>query len=89
MVAALAAARSVVDEERLIRHVMFTDDYLPCLVDSEQALSSGHWKVMCDVFESLIFQAERLIITVVWMCQRGWCSDIIGALPHIKVTDAL
>jgi len=42
MVLALAAARSDVDEDRLIKHVMFTDDYLPCLVDSEQAWSSGH-----------------------------------------------
>jgi hypothetical protein len=81
MVPALAAARSDVDEDRLIRHVMFTDDYLPCLVDSEQAWSSGQWKVMCDVFESLIFQAERLTITVVWMCQRGLCSDIIRGSP--------
>jgi len=40
MVLALAAARSD-DEDRLIKHVMFTDDYLPCLVDSEQAWSSG------------------------------------------------
>jgi hypothetical protein len=39
MVLALAAARSDVDVNRLIKHVMFTDDYLPCLVDSEQAWS--------------------------------------------------
>jgi hypothetical protein len=83
MVLALAAARSDVDEDRLIKHVMFTDDYLPCLVDSEQAWSSGLWKFMCDVFESFIFLAERLAITIVWMCQRGLCSDIIrGSHTH-------
>jgi len=81
MVPALAAARSDVDEDRLIKHVMFTDDCLPCLVDSEQACSSGHWKFMCDVFESLIFQAGRLTTTVVWVCQRGLCCDIMRYPP--------
>jgi hypothetical protein len=37
LVLALEAARSDADEGFLIKYVMFTDDYLPCLIDSEHS----------------------------------------------------
>jgi hypothetical protein len=79
----LAAARSDVDEDCLIKHVMFTDDYLPCLVDSERAWSSSHSKFMCDVFLAFIVLKGSLTITIVWMCQGGSCSEIIRGSPTL------